>query len=161
MFKTARVARAALSLAALALFVSACTQVSAQSSTPTPAPTSAACTISTTISKPTGLALTANPASHSSIGKGILLTWNAPPASDDVRFYKIYGRIAPDETELSLWFDIDGTFATTPITELFDDTVEDGKTYVYRIVAIRWDNCYGFQESTRSDSVSLTYSGGV
>ncbi len=160
-FGSLAVARAALAVVALALIAVACTQASAQTPTPSPFPIVDAtlspsnCTVTTTISKPTGLTLTANPSNYRT--SGILLSWDAPPAADEVRHYEIFRRIAPDETELSLYIALDLTYADTVPTSQFDDGIEDGNRYVYRIVAQRVDNCGSLQNSAQSASASLTY----
>ncbi len=130
---------------------------------PTPVP----CTVTTTVSKPTGLAAKVNPTSFLDgtpiSAPGILLTYDAPPAGEKVFGYNIYRRVQGESTTLTLWGNTyggvpnSGSHDTMEFADEPAGSLVDGKTYDYAIAAERWDNCGNYQESAKSDSISVTY----
>ncbi len=128
--------------------------------------------------KPTGLTATLNPSIHKGepvLDSGILLTWDAPAAADQVYGYDIYRRevVQGTPTTLRLYlvkFSVGAyhpstgtyTYPDGPPTDIMDygHDIEEGKTYAYAIKALRYGNC-STVESEMSDEASETYTAPV
>ena len=121
-----------------------------------------ACTVTTTVSKPTNVAATVNE-------EGILFQWDAAPEADNVFNYVIDRGIGAGATlqyygsiELVATYNTQTGTTTQPTgapTDFTDygDRLDTGETYSYAVTFERWDNCGGRQRSTRSDTASVTY----
>lgn len=133
--------------------------------------TSGTCVRTTTISRPTGLTSTVNPSTREGkpvLENGILLQWDVPPADDEVIGYDLYKREARKGTKLEVfsYFSLEWAGQHHPITrmefmdpELFPNkrNLVDGQSYIYRVVAVRLDNCYIDQESEQSLPHTVTW----
>lgn len=126
------------------------------------------CTVTSTVSKPTGLGATVNPAGY--YENGILVQWDAAPGSDQVYKYNLFRKKASGGTlimvgsiqNVSQYHPSTGTYsypddAPSEILDPESSGLETGEQYIYRVSAARWNNCGDYQESEQSDPVTVTY----
>ena len=120
------------------------------------------CTLTTNPpAKPTNFTATVNE-------EGIQLRWDAPPEADKVFSYEIFRGVGSGTTPT-----IYGTMDVESVYDANSDTLVPShsvtttvdynyvltvaETYVYAIAFGRWNNCGGYQEGIKSDSVTVTY----